>query len=462
MIKKFLVILLVFISLQGNAQTSLSLPEFLAIVRKYHPVSRQAGIDVEIARAEITVARGGFDPLFNQELARKEFGGLLYYNHQLSQVQIPTWFGIDVVAGIETLNGNRTSTPDTKGASSYLGFSVPVGKGLLMDGRRAALQQAKIFTRLSLQQQQSVLNDLFYEAVKVYYTWWQEQQLQQLFQQAVNNAAQRLRLVKTAAELGDRPAIDTVEALAQLQAFQLRQAEIDVSVANAQLEVNNFLWQEDGSTYTLPASVRPQLTVQFAEALQPENLLKQLEQHPDLQQYRYKLDALVIERKLKFQSLLPSIYLKYNQLSSSHDLRKTFTTPWLQNNYQHGIGVAVPLRLSEGRGLYRQAKLKIDQTILDQANKKMLLQTKLLAQYNEWMGLQKQLAIQRSAIASFTALQRGEEVKFLNGESSLFLVNARELKRLEAEQKQIELQGKEQKAVAGIFWSAGNIANVLR
>src|SRR5688572_9024429 len=132
------------------AQQTLSLEEYLAVVKKYHPVSRQAALGVDIAKAEVTSARGNFDPQFQNTLNKKEFQGLLYYDQQISELKIPTWYGIDLVAGLESLSGERTSTPETKGNSSYVGFSVPVAKGLVMDGRRAALQQAKIFQQLSV------------------------------------------------------------------------------------------------------------------------------------------------------------------------------------------------------------------------------------------------------------------------------------------------------------------------
>jgi outer membrane protein TolC len=186
-----------------------------------------------------------------------------------------------------------------------------------------------------------------------------------------------------------------------------------------------------------------------------DKLLQSVQLHPDLQQYRFKLEALQVEKRLKFQSLLPSVYLKYNQLNKSHSLQKSFNTPWLKNNYRYGIAVSIPLRLSEGRGEYRKAKLKIEQTELQQLNKQVSLQTKLRQYYNEWKQLREQIALQRQAVQSYITLQRGEEIKFANGESSLFLMNARELKTLEAQQKLIELQGKEQKAVASTLWAAG-------
>jgi len=193
--------------------------------------------------------------------------------------------------------------------------------------------------------------------------------------------------------------------------------------------------------------------------MQLERLLQQVPQHPELQQYRFKLTALQVEKRLKFQSLLPSVYLKYNQLNQSHNLVKNLSTPWLENNYRYGLSISVPLRFSEGRGEYRKAQLKIRQTEWAQLNKQVSLQAKLRQYHNEWKQLKQQIALQQKAIQSYATLQRGEEIKFTNGESSLFLVNTREMKTLEAQQKLIELQSKEQKAIAGSLWSAGALAN---
>jgi len=45
--------------------------------------------------------------------------------------------------------------------------------------------------------------------------------------------------------------------------------------------------------------------------------------------------------------------------------------------------------------------------------------------------------------------------RFFNGESSLFLINARELKTIETKQKLIELKSKNRKALVSLKWSAG-------
>lgn len=457
------VILGLYLLLSGlfvSAQQVLSLEEFLSIVKNYHPVAKQALVGVEIAKAEVTSARSAFDPRFENTMSRKELDGEFYYNHQLNEITIPTWYGIDVVAGIERLTGERTSTPETKGNSSYIGFSVPVAKGLLMDERRAALKQAKVFQKLSVQEQRTILNDLLYNAAKAYCNWWQQYHVQRLFQQAIKNADQRFRLVKSSFQIGERPAIDTVEALAQLQGFQLRANEIQLEVTNSRLDLNVFLWRENNEAYTLPEFVAPQINFPvLPNDVSIEKLLQRVRVHPELQQYGFKLEALRIEKQLKFQSFLPSIYLKYNQLTKTHDLGKVFNTPLLDNNYRYGAAVSIPLRFSEGRGEYRKAKLKIQQAELQQINKQILLENRVLQHYNEWKQLGTQIALQQQALQSYLVLQNGEELRFANGESSLFLINARELKTLEARQKLIELQNKEQQSAFSTLWAAGDLLN---
>lgn len=81
--------------------------------------------------------------------------------------------------------------------------------------------------------------------------------------------------------------------------------------------------------------------------------------HPELLLYNYKLYVLGIEKKLKFQELLPAVNFKYNQLGKGYNVLKSATGPLFENNFQYGLSLGIPLRLSQGRGEYRKAKLKL-------------------------------------------------------------------------------------------------------
>jgi len=62
--------------------------------------------------------------------------------------------------------------------------------------------------------------------------WMKQQQL----------TRNRLNLVGLDTSKGDRPAIDTTEALAQLQSFQLASNDAWLNFRNSGLELSNFLW----------------------------------------------------------------------------------------------------------------------------------------------------------------------------------------------------------------------------
>ena len=68
-----------------------------------------------------------------------------------------------------------------------------------------------------------------------------------------------------------------------------------------------------------------------------------------------------------------------------------------------------------------------------------------------------QLILQENNYKNYRLLLQGEETRFKNGESSLFLVNARENKTLEGLQKLQELRSKYFKTINLLSWSAGQL-----
>jgi outer membrane protein TolC len=442
---------------------TLSAKQVMEIVKQFHPVAMQADIFIEKAKADVTIAKGMFDPVLKNESAQKTFDGTDYYYYNRPELSIPTWFGVEVTAGLEYLSGNRTDPVDTKGETSYFGISVPLAKNLVMDKRRAALQTAKIFREASTIEKRNILNNLLLDAMKTYWNWVQQFQVYKILTDAVKVNEKRVELVKMAYQLGDRPAIDTTEALTQLQNFELLKSQAWLDFQNTGLELSVFLWTADTQPYNLPISVIPGDDLQLsgiADVTIPElnNLLDAARKnHPELIIYNYKLDVLGVEKKLKFQDLLPTINFRYNQLGKGYDVLKTATGPLFENNFQYGLSFGIPLRLSQGRGEYRKAKLKITETELQQSQKQLQIENKVRSYFNELLTLKSQVSLQEKAYKNYFALQKGEEIRFQAGESSLFLINARENKTLEALQKLQELKAKYFKTENALRWAAGQL-----
>jgi outer membrane protein TolC len=299
--------------------------------------------------------------------------------------------------------------------------------------------------------------------MKGYWNWVQQYQVYKILTDAVAVNEKRTHLVRTAVQLGDRPAIDTTEAVAQLQNFQLLQSQAWLDFQNAGLDLSAYLWTVEAQPYNLPVSITPGAelqTINLNDAFIPDltTLLSAARiNHPELVLYNFKLDLLSIERKLKFQELLPTVNFKYNQLGKGYNVLKTATGPLFENNFRYGLSLGIPLRISQGRGEFRKAKLKITETQLQQSQKQLQIENKIKSYYNELVNLKSQVALQEKAYKNYYALLRGEEIRFQAGESSLFLINARENKTLEALQKLQELKAKFLKTEISLKWAAGQL-----
>jgi len=445
-----------------DTSNTLNSKQVLDLVRQFHPVVKQTEIYIEESRASLLLAKGAFDPLLQGYMSRKSLDGVNYYSYSSPSVTIPTWFGIEVQTGVENLAGNRLDPSETAGSIGYLGASIPLAKDLIIDKRRAALKQAKIVKTMAKVEQKAVVNDLLMNAVEAYWYWVKAYQTYSVVKNNVSINLTRFELVKKSYLNGERAAIDTIEALTQLQSFQYLQNVQWLEFQNAGLQLSTFLWTPKNEPFILPETITPQkdweseTTIADFNVSLPDLLERSNLNHPELLVYDLKLDVLAIESKLKFQELLPKLDFEYNFLSKGYaNLYSDPLMPLFENNYNYALKFEVPLRLSQGRGNYKLAKLKIQDTELSQNQKRIAIQVKVKSYYNEMINLKAQIDLQTKNYSMYQQLVKAEEGRFFNGESSLFVINSRENKALEALEKLIELKTKYFETLYALQWSAG-------
>lgn len=453
-------ILFLVYSLQadGQAKEILTTDRFIEQVKLYHPLARQAGILVEKAEASLLAARGNFDPVFEMNYDDKTFTGVNYYRYNNPEIKLPLINGVTVKSGIEDIGGAYTNPELSKGVTSYLGVEVSLLKGLLTDKQRTMLRQAKVYKKQSEQEQENVLNDLLLDAYVAYWHWAAGWQLYNVYTRYLDLAQKRMNLVRTAFNNGDRSMADTIEAYTQLQQYNILRNEAAVALNYSYYELALYLWNERQEPYLLADNYMPDIN-SFNTSF-PLPALDSLEKemiahHPLLSAYALKTQTLEMERKLKWQNLLPVVNVKANLLTKDYYSNPAFTQYYLSNNYKLGLNVKVPLFLRQARGELRQAKLKIKENNLSLVQKTAELRTKLKKYYNEFILYDRQIKAAAALKSNYASLLKMEEIKFTQGESSLFLVNSRENKLLETEQKLIELTAKYFKAYYALHWVAG-------
>ncbi|HSR37427.1 MAG TPA: TolC family protein, partial [Phnomibacter sp.] len=325
----------------------LSPDEYLNVVRKNHPVAKQALLLINGAEAQLLSARGFFDPSLYFSSQQKTFDAKNYFNYNSAELKVPTWFGIEVMAGLENNAGQFYNEELTLGQSSYAGFSIPLAKNLLMDRRRAALAQAKVMLNQSRAEQQLMLNDLLFNAIASYWNWVLEYQVYRILTSAVAINEKRYELIRLTVEQGDRPGVDSTEALTQLLTFKAQQNEAMIRFLAAGFDLSNYMWSDNGSPYVLPQGIVPSVNMDsinpYTMPYQPLPDLLDVAgtMHPKLQAFGYKIEGLQIEQKLKFQSLLPTVDLKYNLLADGYKFIPGLDKVSIQNNYKFGFDVGM-------------------------------------------------------------------------------------------------------------------------
>ncbi len=428
----------------GQEDTSIMrFDEYLAYVKSYHPIVKQANLVIDESQAKLLKARGAFDPKIDLDYDRKKFKDSEYYNKLNASFKIPTWYGIELKANFEEAEGaflNPEASLPQDGLYSA-GVSIPLAQGLIINTRMASLKQAKLFNQQAQVDRDILVNTILFEASVVYFNWLKAYNEMEVYSAFLANAEVRFNGVKQNVEVGETAAIDSVEARITVTDRKLNLEKSKVKYMKATLELSNYLWLENSIPVELQPSVIPDVNSEnlVDSTLEVSELASSnfnIETHPKLQSLDYKYESLKVEKRLKANMLLPRIDLQYNFLSQTPDAVNTFNTA----NYRSGLSMNFPLFLRKERGDLKLAKLKMQNTQYDITRSKLNIQNKVQAIKNELESYVIQNDLTKNIVQDYEQLVSAEERKFGLGESSLFLVNSRESKLIDARLKAIELE----------------------
>ena len=233
---------------------------------------------------------------------------------------------------------------------------------------------------------------------------------------------------------------------------------------NSTLALSNFLWFENNTPLEVPGDIKPPAfnLIDDATVWAPDtfiNVVNNLDTiHPEMRLYDYKLGMISIDRRLKAEYLKPKLNLNYNVLNEP--VNNDVLAGLSNQNYKWGMEFSFPVLLREQRGDLQLADIKIQDTELSRDQKLLELTNKVKQYYNELLTLRSQITLYNDAVINYRRMLEGEKQKFEMGESSLFLINSRELYLIEAELKLIELRTKYYKAHAGLMWASGLLARL--
>ncbi|RED46058.1 TolC family protein [Seonamhaeicola aphaedonensis] len=432
----------------------MSLSEYLGYVKSYHPIVKQANLVINESEAKLMKARGAFDPKLEVDYDRKKFKNTEYFDRLNATFKIPTWFGIEFKGNFEDNTGDfldpQAIVPEDGLYSA--GVSIPVARGLLTNERMAMLRQSRLFIKQAQADRQLLVNNILYEATVTYFNWLRRYNEKRVYEEFLTNVKIRFEGIKKSYEVGDKPAIDTLEARIALNNRRLNLEKARIKFIKSSLELSNFLWLNDNTPIEIRDNIIPDISTfeniditLNTSGLEVESF--DIESHPKLQSLDFKIQSLTIEKRLKQNNLLPQIDLEYNFLTETPDVVRSFSTA----AYKSGINVNFPLFLRKERGDLKLAKIKLQDTEFEVQNTRISLINKIDAINQELDSYVTQNNFTNVIVDDYTKMLTAEERKFFLGESSLFLVNSRESKLIDAKLKAIEIENDFLKTKAALF-----------
>jgi outer membrane protein TolC len=280
---------------------------------------------------------------------------------------------------------------------------------------------------------------VLYDASEAYFNWKRSYTEAELYRSYLGFASVRYNGVKQLIELGDSPAIDSVEAGITVRNRQLNLENANLKLAKAKLKLSNYLWIEDVPV-ELEENIKPEenLLNTVQETLTTEELqinVNALDNHPKIQSLETKISILEVNRRLKANMLLPKLNVGYNYISEP-----VYFDSFNVDDYKFNVNFSIPIFLRKERGNLRLAKFKIQDAQYELGQQRLELKNKITAQQTEIASLKRQKNIIDNLVSNYTTMLDSEEKLFSFGESSIFLINSRENNLVNAKLSQISLE----------------------
>lgn len=459
-----LLLLLLVAPLSAQVPVVLTREAFVRLVLENHPMARQAALRPELGAMAVRSARGGFDPMATVDYDEKLYDDKTYFQLFDAGLKVPTWFGVELFAGFQENSGDLLDPQAFTPSDGLLkvGGQLSLGQGLFIDQRRATLRRSEAYLRATQAERIQMLNDLLLQALSDHTDWVAAYRALEVSNNAVTLATIRLDAIRGSWRGGDRAAIDTLEAYLQVQDRQMRQQQADLAFRNAGLRLSDHLWDADQRPLELQPNVVPEptdLTSPLTFTLADTSIARAIDLHPLLAQTTARIEQLDIDRRLRSEYLKPELDLKYQWLGDGGAVNNAENVTLLGEGYQFGVGFKMPLFLRRERGELSLAKLRLTDANLGLERDRLRIRNRINARLNDIAVFGSQVQLGGEMVVNNERLLSGELQRFEAGESSLFLVNAREVPLIDARIRQVDLEARLRKSFFALDHEAGTLWN---
>lgn len=459
---KVLVILFIlnFIYLSLSSQGGITYNEFITTIKNNHPLIERAQNISEQGKYLLNAARGSYDPMINSNYENKFFSSKNYFSLLHAEIKQPIFTNQYITAGYDYGQGNFLDPSDITipSGTPYVGLEASVLQGLMFDKRRSEVLKAKEYKKYYEAEKNQLVNQLLFEASSHFVEWSFAEKELSLYEYFLNLANDRYLALVILSDIGEKAAVDTIEASLLYQSRFLEYQSVKLDNQKIQNKIFTFSWQDELNPMAYDTSLIIKDSLEFyfrqAEGLVAIEMQSSDWANPIITKYTAIQNIIGIDKRLKGELIKPKLDVKYNFLSSN---ASPYFTDYSTSNYKWGAKFSMPLFLRTSRNEFKIANLNYKNSGYELNNKRNEIELKVKIILQSIFILRDQVSFAEKNVKYSKQLLEAEKMKFDNGESSLFLLNTRETKWLDSEVKLAEYRAKFIKTVFELVYVKGSV-----
>lgn len=425
-----------------GVQPLLSLDEVLRSVELEYPLLLAALQERGIASGELLSASGPF----NFEIGAKSYTralGFYEFSYNDLFVEQPTWNAGNLLAGYKIGRGFFPvwfgELDTNKGGEFRASYEQSLWQGLAIDKRRADLFKAQIARRAAEPAIYKARIDFMRAAASSYWNWVAEGRKYIIAEQILQTAMKRDEQLRLRAEIEDLSPIDALDNRRIVYDRQGRLIASGRRFQDASIKLSLFYRDRNGVP-TIPETKRLPSTFPLPEVPQADRLGADIalaqRNRPELRELALKRQSTNVSLQLAQNQTLPKLdgYTLASQ-DVGEEVALGNKSPFV---LEAGLQGGVPLQRSAARGAVRANQAILAQLAAQIRWAEDRISTDVQSAMAALVAAHAQLEPARKAVQATYRVEVAEREKWRAGDSSLFIVNLRELATAEAASVEVD------------------------
>lgn len=389
---------------------------------------------IRIAEAKLIEARGAFDTKLN--IKDKRFLSGYYENQEYVDGKIIKpleFFNSKIYTGyLQSKNGiypeyNQYYSTNSNGRMMF-GFELSLLRGFLINEQNAIKNIANLDVKITSYNNILMLNQIKADARKSYWKFFYIKKIYKIYQEMLDIAIERQKALEIQVKKGDKPAIFLKENQRAILRRQSMLMSIQREMLNSAVNLSMYLRDKNSEMYDAEyiLSMNIQEDLNDIDLLKNHNLKKDidnvLQNRLDIKITEILLKQGNIKMKLAKNDIMPSVDLSF-------ETYKDYGIGSAQKNIRSNkvsLDVTIPIENKKQQGKYDKTRSDIKIITYDLKLLKDSIQNEVKLLFNRVKEIEQIAENAKQEIVLSKKLLDAENIRFKNGDSDFFMVNARE------------------------------------